>query len=153
MRASLPPYHARSRALFFYLSVQVPAKYPYRAFSKPAVGAELSLQKRSRNMTLEDVIDAVSMADRKPPRRSTQREMQDCWAKAGPVVVRRQSDSRVSERGERSVQGARGALTGAVRLRCMRQPGHALTHDRSATLWARIGLDVHGIERATAKSI
>ena len=28
------------------LCVKVPAKYPYRAFSKPAVGAELSLQAR-----------------------------------------------------------------------------------------------------------
>ena len=104
-------------------SVQVPAKYPYRAFSKPAVGAELSLQKRSRNMTLEDVIDAVS-GDGKPPRRTAQRRLQDCCSKTGPIVARRRSDSRVSERGERDVCRMRGVR--AARLRCMRKPGHAL---------------------------
>jgi hypothetical protein len=52
----------RATELITVLDGMVPAKYPYRAFSKQAVGAELSLQKRSRNMTLEDVIDAVRNA-------------------------------------------------------------------------------------------
>lgn len=64
----MPPVakHRRNRErateLITVLDGMVPAKYPYRAFSKPAEGAELSLQKRSRNMTLEDVIDAVRKA-------------------------------------------------------------------------------------------
>ena len=52
----------RATELITVLDGMVPAKYPYRAFSKPAVGPELSLQKRSRNMTLEDVIDLVRQA-------------------------------------------------------------------------------------------
>eukprot|EP00277_Geminigera_cryophila_P006159 CAMPEP_0179416854 /NCGR_PEP_ID=MMETSP0799-20121207/7028_1 /TAXON_ID=46947 /ORGANISM="Geminigera cryophila, Strain CCMP2564" /LENGTH=250 /DNA_ID=CAMNT_0021189769 /DNA_START=153 /DNA_END=902 /DNA_ORIENTATION=+ len=52
----------RATELITVLDGMVAAKYPYRAFSKAAVGAELSLQKRSRNMTLEDVIDSVRNA-------------------------------------------------------------------------------------------
>eukprot|EP00291_Cryptomonas_curvata_P026881 CAMPEP_0172174462 /NCGR_PEP_ID=MMETSP1050-20130122/13678_1 /TAXON_ID=233186 /ORGANISM="Cryptomonas curvata, Strain CCAP979/52" /LENGTH=170 /DNA_ID=CAMNT_0012846441 /DNA_START=270 /DNA_END=778 /DNA_ORIENTATION=+ len=37
----------------------VPAKYPYRSFSAPSSDADSTLKKRSRNKTLEDVIDAV----------------------------------------------------------------------------------------------
>ena len=49
----------RATDLITQLDALVPARYPYRAFSKAASESELSLQKRSRNMTLEDVLDAV----------------------------------------------------------------------------------------------
>jgi hypothetical protein len=63
----------RATELITVLDSMVPAKYPYRAFSKPAVGAEMSLQRRSRNMTLEDVIDTVRRALGKDSRASRYR--------------------------------------------------------------------------------
>ncbi|EKX36003.1 hypothetical protein GUITHDRAFT_146046, partial [Guillardia theta CCMP2712] len=74
----------RATELITVLDGMVPAKYPYRAFSLPASGAELSLQKRSRNMTLEDVIDAVRAAVGKDSEKSKKRNR----ASEGKVSIR-----------------------------------------------------------------
>uniref|UniRef100_A0A7S0HBJ9 Uncharacterized protein n=1 Tax=Hanusia phi TaxID=3032 RepID=A0A7S0HBJ9_9CRYP len=74
----------RATELITVLDGMVPAKYPYRAFSLPASGAELSLQKRSRNMTLEDVIDAVRAAVGKDLEKSKKKNR----ASEGKVSIR-----------------------------------------------------------------
>eukprot|EP00292_Cryptomonas_paramecium_P019129 CAMPEP_0113714082 /NCGR_PEP_ID=MMETSP0038_2-20120614/32386_1 /TAXON_ID=2898 /ORGANISM="Cryptomonas paramecium" /LENGTH=111 /DNA_ID=CAMNT_0000640953 /DNA_START=132 /DNA_END=463 /DNA_ORIENTATION=- /assembly_acc=CAM_ASM_000170 len=52
----------KATELITLLDDLVPAKYPYRSFSAPASDADSTLKKRSRNKTLEDVIDAVRAA-------------------------------------------------------------------------------------------
>lgn len=52
----------KATELITVLDGLVPAKYPYRAFSLCKDDTDSSLRKRSRNRTLEDVIDAVRSA-------------------------------------------------------------------------------------------